>query len=650
MTMGRGGRLVEAMKLRRYQEAFEIVKTCDTIRKRISHRFNDMKRLLFALFASLALLVVSLPAAPPYYPIDQVKPGMTAIGRTVWQGDTIEEFQVHIIGVLRNVIGPRRDLILAKLEGGPLAHTGVIAGMSGSPVYIDGQLVGAVSYSLGAFSKEPIAGITPIAEMIDAATLDTPRPQMGTRARLEMPVTRDSVAAAMRASMSWARPFADRPGDVQVFGGDGGSAQVATLLRPIATPLSLGGFSPDVAELLGASFRDHGFLPVAGAAAAAQSSARAMQPLRPGSAVGVNIVSGDFNMGATGTVTEVTGDRVYAFGHPFFNLGPIAFPMTQAYIHTLLPSMTSSMKIATLGDVIGTVRQDRATTIAGVTGDGPSTIPVKIALESDRGFKKQFEFRVVNDQLFTPLFTYASVLSTLTSYERETGAATFNIKGTMNVKSHGEVKIEDLFSGNTASASTAGSVMAPLTFLLDNDFEPIQIEAVDLTIQSTEQPRTATIERVWLDGVRARAGRTVPLKVLMRTYRGEEVVVTVPLDIPANTSGSLSVMVSDGARLAQWERREVRQPTEPRSVPQLMRALNTVRRNNRLYVRLLASDSGAVVRGEPLSSLPPSILGVLEADRSAGDFVPLRNATLGEWNLPTEHAVVGSRVLTINVE
>jgi hypothetical protein len=523
--------------------------------------------------------------------------------------------------------------------------------MSGSPVYIDGKLVGAVSYSLGAFSKEPIAGITPIAEMVDAATLDTPRPPIGVRARLEMPVTRESVAAALRASMSWARPFADRPGDVQVFG-PGVSHEVATLLRPIATPLNLGGFSPDVADMLGASFRDYGFIPVAGAAAAAQlpETTSTSTSLRPGAAVGINIVSGDFNMGATGTVTEVIGNKIYAFGHPFFNLGPIAFPMTKAHIHTLLPSMMSSMKISTLGDVIGTVHQDRATTIAGLTGAAPSTIPVKISLESERGFKKQFEFRVVNDQLFTPLFTYASILSTLTSYERETGAATFNIKGTMNVKSHGQIKIEDVFSGNTASMNTAGSIMAPLTFLLDNDFEPIQIEAVDLTIQSTEQPRTATIERVWLDSARPRAGRTVPLKVLMRTYRGDEVIQTVPLEIPANATGSLSVMVSDGARLAQWERREVRQPTEPRSVPQLMRALNTARRNNRLYVRLLTADTGAVVRGEPLSSLPPSVLGVIEADRSAGDFIPLRNATLAEWNLPTDHAVVGARVLTINIE
>jgi hypothetical protein len=609
-----------------------------------------MKRLLFALFASMALLVVSLPAAPPYYPIGEIRPGMVGTGHTIWQGDKIEEFQVHILGVLHNVIGPKRDLILARLEGGPLAQTGVIAGMSGSPVYLDGRLMGAVSYSLGSFSKEPIAGITPIAEMIDAATLDTPRAPIGVRARLEMPVTPESIATAMRASMSWARPFADRPGDVQIFG-VGVNSQVATMLRPIATPLNLGGFSPDVAEMLGASFRDYGFLPVAGGGAAGQSPVPGLQTgLRPGDAVGVSIVGGDFSMAATGTVTEVIGNRVYAFGHPFFNLGPIAFPMTKAYVHTLLPSMTSSMKIATTGEVIGTVQQDRATTIAGLMGAAPATIPVKISLESERGFKKQFEFRVVNDQLFTPLFTYASILSTLTSYERETGAATFSIKGTMNVKSHGAITIEDLFSGNSASPSAAGSIVAPLTFLLGNDFEPIEIEAVDVTIQSTEQPRTATIERVWLDGVRARAGRTVPLKVLMRTYRGEEVVRTVSLAIPANASGALSVMVSDGSRLAQWERREVRQPTEPRSVPQLMRALNTLRKNNRLYVRLLASDAGAVVSGEPLSSLPPSVMGVLEADRSTGDFVPLRNATLGEWNLPTEYAVVGSRMLTINVE
>jgi hypothetical protein len=220
----------------------------------------------------------------------------------------------------------------------------------------------------------------------------------------------------------------------------------------------------------------------------------------------------------------------------------------------------------------------------------------------------------------------------------------------MRVKAHADIQIEDLFAGDRAALNASASVMAPLTFLIGNDFEPVEIQAVDLTIESTEQPRTATIERVWLDGVRAKAGRTVPLKVLMRNYRGEEVVRTVALEIPAKATGSLQVMVSDGARLAQWERREVRQPSEPRSVPQMIRALNTARKNNRLYVRLLASDAGAVVSGEPLSALPPSVLGVLEADRSAGDFVPLRNATLGEWEFPSEYALAGSRTLTINLD
>ena len=614
-----------------------------------------MKRLIFALLAGVALLAVSLPAAGPYFPIDQIKPGMEATGLTVWQSDKVEEFKVHILGVLRNVIGPRRDLILARLEGGPLADTGVIAGMSGSPVYIGGRLAGAVSYSLGAFSKEALAGITPIGEMIDAATLDTPRPPMGVRARLELPVTKESVSAAMRASFSWVRPFAERPGDVQILApaSAGIDGQVATMLRPIATPLAMGGFGAEVADLLSGAFRDSGFAPMAGAAAGAGPADAPIdnsKRLKPGDAVGVNLLSGDFNMGATGTVTEVVGNKIYAFGHPFYNLGPIQFPMTRAYVHALLPSLTASMKIATTGDVIGTVSQDRATTIAGTLGPAPAMIPVKISLQSDRGLKKSFEFQVVNDQLFTPLFTYAAILSTLGSYERETGAASFSIKGTMSVKAHSDIKIEDLFTGDRAALNASASVMAPLTFLLGNDFEPIDIQGVDLTIESTEQPKTATIERVWLDGVRAKAGRTVPLKVLLRTYRGEEVVRTVPMDIPANASGSLQVMVSDGSRLAQWERREIRQPTEPRSVPQLIRALNTARKNNRLYVRLLASDAGAVISGEPLSSLPPSVLGVLEADRSSGDFVPLRSATLGEWDLPTEYAVTGSRTLTITLD
>jgi hypothetical protein len=194
----------------------------------------------------------------------------------------------------------------------------------------------------------------------------------------------------------------------------------------------------------------------------------------------------------------------------------------------------------------------------------------------------------------------------------------------------------------------AAYVVAPITYLMGNDYEKVDVEGVDLTIATTEEPKTATLERVWLDDPRPRAGRKVPLKVLFRTYRGDDIIRTLPIDIPSNATGTLSVLVSDGARLGQAEQREARSP-QPRSVDQMIKALNKARRNNTLYVKLLGSNAGAVVNGELLSSLPPSVLGVLESDRNGGTFNPLHSATLGEWELPTEHAVVGARTLTITV-
>lgn len=607
-----------------------------------------IRRLVAALAVSM-LSLLCLRAAPTQMSVDEVTPGMVGIGRTVFQGTKLEEFKVHIIGVLRNVIGPRKNLILAKLEGGPLAHTGVIAGMSGSPVYIDGRLVGAVAYSLGQFSKEPIAGITPIAEMIEVSALA--RRPAPAQARLQLPLTREALAGALGEAFAWARPFASRPGDVQFLRGSAGGidSQIGPLLRPIATPLVMSGFQPDlIASVLGA-FSDNGFTPMLGGAGDGPAPEEPTGKLQPGDAVGVSLIDGDLSMGATGTVTDVDGDRVYAFGHAFYNLGPTEFPMTRAYVYTLLPSLYSSMKISSTGDVIGTFQQDRSSGISGTLGKGPATIPVHVSLDTARGLKKDFNFRVVSDQLFTPLATYVSILNTLGAYEREYGAATFSVKGKAVVKKHGAIAFEDVFAGDSPSLGAASYIAGPINFLLGNDFEPVEIEALDLTITSTEERRTATLERVWLDAVQPRAGRTYPLKMLLRTYRGDEITRTVPVDIPANASGALSILVSDGLRLGQLEQRELRQTMQLRGIPQMIRTLNNARKNNRLYVKLLSAEAGAVINGEYLTSLPPSVLAVYEGDRNSGNFVPLRNATLGEWELTTDQAVSGSRTLTINV-
>jgi len=610
------------------------------------------RRLAVTLLIALAGLA-GLVAAPQQMGVDEIRPGMVGIGRTVFSGTRVEEFKANIIGVLQNVIGTHRNLILAKLEGGPLANTGVIAGMSGSPVYVDGRMIGAVSYSLGQFSKEPIAGITPIAEMTDSASFGSARPA-GARASIEFPLTAEHLADALRKAFDWNKPFAERAQDTRL----GGLASVAgltggelgTLLHPIATPLVMSGFEPVMGDLVAGAFRTQGFVPSGSAAMGARMGEMPFDgPLKPGDAVGVMLVNGDLQLGGTGTVTHIDNDRVYAFGHPFYNLGPTEFPMTRAYVYTVLPSLFSSMKLSSTGDVIGTFTQDRATAIAGRLGPGPRMIPITMTLSPDRDITRTFRFEIVNDQLLTPLATYVSILNTLGSYERQTGAATFTIRGTATLAHHEAIAFDNLFSGEQAALGMAAYVVAPITYLVGNDYEKVDLQKIELSIASSETPKTATLERIWLDDPRPRAGRTAPLKVLLRTYRGEEIVRTLPIEIPANASGTLALLVSDGSRLGAIEQREARSPQQPRSVDQVIKALNKGRRNNVVYVKLLGSDSGAVVRGEVLPSLPPSVLGVLEADRNGGTFNPVSSATLGEWELPTEHAVNGSRTLTFNV-
>jgi hypothetical protein len=609
------------------------------------------------LVAAIALAIVCwipLPAATALMPVGEVKPGMVGIGRTVFEGTQLEEFKAHIIGVLHNVQGPKRDLILARLEGGPLAKTGVAAGMSGSPVYVDGRLIGAVSYSIGAFPTEAIAGITPIVEMMDATEMSRRAPSQ--QARIELPITREGLTAALNATYARLAPFANRPADVQVVGmPSAAGAQLGAMLRPISTPIVMNGFEPESVSILTSAFSAAGFTPVIGGAMAqgGPELKKMTGPLREGDAIGVSLVGGDLEMGATGTITHIDGNRIYAFGHPFFNVGPSQFPMTRAYVYTMMPSLMSSFKISSMGEVIGTMQQDRATAIAGTLGKGPDVIPMTVTLQSQRdqgSEKRTFTLNVAHDQVFTPLLTYVALANTLGSYERQFGAATFSIKSRAQIKGHDDLTLEDVFTGDNAALGAATAIAGPITMLLSNDREPITVNGLNVSIDASESSRTSTIERVWLDELRPRAGRTLPLKVLTRSYRGEDKISTVPIEIPANVSGTVSLVVTDGRQLNAMEQRDLKRSLQPQSVAQMIRVLNETRRNNRIYIRLLNGTPGAVVKGEALTSLPPSVLSVLEGDSNGGSYTPIRSAAVGEWELAMDSAVTGSRTLTIDVE
>jgi hypothetical protein len=607
-------------------------------------------KILAASFLAIGVLLATPTAQTATLPLDEVRPGMVGVGRTVFAGTELEDFKVHVLGVMRNVIGPKRSLILARLEGGPLAKTGVIAGMSGSPVYVDGRLMGAVSYALGQFSTEPIAGITPIAEMLDATMMSAPA--RGTRpVSLSWPATPRELLDIWSRDLGRARPFVDDPSQaLLVSGGSTDLTRMTAMLRPITVPMITSGFDASVIDPFAPSLSAAGFVPMSSSQSpGAGMTASNDRPLRPGDAVGVGLLTGDFELGATGTVTHVDGDKVYAFGHPLYNLGPTQFPMTRAVVQVVLPSLMSSSKLASFGEVIGTVQQDRATAIAGRLGPGPSLIPVTITLNSDRAPSRTFNFGVVRDFTFTPLLTYLSVANVLISYERGAGPASYAIRGSASIRSQGDLSFEDIFTGEQPAGGAAAYVAAPLTALLKNSGEPVDVEKISLTIDATEQQRSARIERVWLDTTRPRAGQPAVVHVAMRSARGEEVVRQVPIAIPANLSGSLQLIVADAARTTADDRRDTR-GADMQRVSQMMRTFNRARRNNRLYVRLTTPDSGAVVNGEPMAGLPPSVLAVLEADRNSGSVGSLRSTTRGEWELALDFAVTGSRQLTLTLD
>jgi len=600
-----------------------------------------------ALAAFTVLIGAGVTAAPPQTPaflgIDDVRPGMEGTGRTIFAGDRIEEFQVHILGVLRNVTAPQRDLILARLAGGPLERTGVIQGMSGSPVYINGRLVGAVSYALGSFPKEPLAGITPIAEMLTATADVSNGRRSADGLALNWPASPAEVFAtlgrlASRASSPLGSLASTSGLRVQ---GPASLADLAPALRPIGAAMVLGGFDPTVdgeirkALSIGPQ-----------TSAPARNPAAQEGPLRPGDAVGMALMRGDLEMGATGTVTHVDGNRVYAFGHPFLNLGPTSMAMTKARVYTVLPSLDSSMKIATLGPMIGAMSQDRATGVAGVVGPAPPELEVNVTLRSDRAPERKLRFQVLHDQMLTPLFSYVAILNALAGYERQSGVLTIETSAEVSFGAAGTVTVDDVFSGDAALSAAAAAATAPVGMAATNEFRPALAEKMNVTLRVREVQEYTTIDRVWLDTTQPKAGATHTLNVQLRDYRSGTETVSVPLTLPAQT-GTFTLLVSDAPTLTTFEDRETR-PGKPTNWTALLGKMNGVRRNNRIYVRLIASSAGTVVAGETLPALPASVRSVFDEDKTVAT-APVAKSIVGSWEHRMNKAVRGSRELTLNV-
>jgi SpoIVB peptidase S55 len=600
-----------------------------------------------------AILSTTAAPAAEIFPLSEVRPGMKGVGRTVFEAGKLEEFQVTIIGVLEN-IGPKQSMILARLEGGPLANTGVIAGMSGSPVYIDGKLLGAVAYGFP-FSKETIGGITPIGEMIESTRVDTPRAAVtrflpgrprGALA-LRFPLDRRSLIASLQ------RP----PLPMIVPSGPAAAALPSRLsglpLTPLPMPMVFSGMDPQAFDWARGIFSGLGFAPVAGSAKGAAVAELPAPAFVPGGALGLSLIEGDMDVSVTGTITEVLGDRVYAFGHPFYNLGPTQLPMRSAYVYSVFPSLYESWKISMpVGPVVGTIEQDRAAAVAGHLGKAPRMIPITVKIATARGPERQFSFRMVDDELFSPLLAYVSLLSVLQASERALGTSTIGVQGEVTLDDERSVQVEDIFVDEQPAQQASALLAAPLAYLMSNDFESVKVSKLDVSVTSYETNQSALLERAWVERTGPiRAGSEVAVNLLFRSYRGDALSETVPMTIPTNARpGNYTLLLADATTVTTLDQQEMKQVFNPKDLDQLVRAINGLRRSNHVYLRLLQAQAGAIVAGEYLPALPPSVLSVMGAAQGSEGVVPLHTAAIWEHDLHTDYAISGTKSLTLTIE
>ncbi|MBN1568377.1 MAG: hypothetical protein JXA73_11065 [Acidobacteria bacterium] len=613
-----------------------------------------MKRKYLPALAAPAFMLAMISLAwanTEFFRIEDLQPGMKGIGKTCYQGSTPEEFQVEILGVLRGV-NPGASAILAKFSGGQVEKTGIFEGMSGSPVYINGKLLGAVAYSFS-FSKEAIGGITPIAEMVEAFK-ETLAPSSGIRIAGRHLLKQGRLLPANRNLMAGLTLNPDQAQQQPLPATLGGHSLV-----PIATPLSMGGFHGETLKIFAPQFRSLGMSISQGTGGASPetsaslSHASSSRPMEPGSNIVIPLVRGDLEVSASGTVTHVDGDRLYAFGHSMLQLGFTELPIHKGRAIMVVPSLESSFKILEIGEQVGTLRQDRGTGIFGILGEKPRTIPLRIRLTTSRGTKRNYSFEIARDSLLTPLLVNAVVYNTIVTSERAQGFAALTVIGKVTVKNEQPVEVDNRFSSDSGAPSSAAlSIAVPVNYLMAAGYGNLDIQSIDLEISAQEDDRAALLDSIRFERSEVRAGELLNLEISYMKANGELIQDIYPIKVPANASpGSLTLLVADGSTLMALDEKEEGEILIPRDLTQLIRFINNLRKNDHLYARFFRQEPGAVVKGEGLPGLPPSMLSILRSERKVGALTSIHMSTLMEYEMPrTEYMVSGAKALKLIVK
>jgi hypothetical protein len=587
-------------------------------------------------FLASLLMTVSLYAQTGLFPLAEVRPGMQATGRTVFSGDRIEEFQVEILGVLENA-GPRQSLILAKLSGGPLATTGVLQGMSGSPVYIGGRLVGAVAMTF-AYSKEPIAALRPIEDMISSGEREPERRQRTRASLTETDLTRGLEPAA------------------SIFTG-------GTRLVDVATPVSFGGFTRSTLEQFGPKLRALGLEPQQGIAGGGRLRPGLGDPktLQPGSMISVQLLTGDLSVAADGTVTYVDGKRVYAFGHRLLALGSTEIPFARSDVLTLVPNLSSSFKISVPREWMGTISSDRSTGVAGELSRRAALIPLSISVTShaagsgSAAKRQAYAMEMVSDVVLSPLLVQMALASTVEATERVLGSSTLAVRGEIRFEEGmTPIRLSNTYAGDAGLSQMASlSAATSLAYALQSGFDGLRrLKEINIEVESYPERRQAQIDQVWTSGQEVRPGGTVELHVVLSGPNGVESTRKVSYRVPIGAAtGPIYFTVADGSTTNMTEYRQLL-VSPPRSPSQLVAFLNSLRSNTSAYVRVWRAQPDFDVQGERLPSPPPSVEQILARSQSGvGATMLARDAKVGEIEIEAGGMVLsGSKTVQVEIK
>ena len=570
-------------------------------------------------------------AATDIMKLSEIRPGMEGEGKTIFKGSNIETFKFKVLGILDKFVSDK-SLIIAELFAPGLNEGGVIAGMSGSPVYIDGKLIGSVSYGLSNFSKKPIAGITPIEDILKISAYGGPAANVEI-SDIKIDFSKENVkrvAAAIQNELVSRMNFSP-----------------ARELTPIKLFASSSGFCPQALQSLQGIFVPLQSLGI-GVDADKNKLSADLFTLRPGDAVAIPLIRGDASYAATGTVTHVDGKKVYIFGHPFFNLGTVDFPLHRAEIISVVPSYESSFKLAATRNMVGAVQQDRFSGVQAELGKVPYMIPLKIFLKNRN---RNFNLEVVNHPLLTPTLTYISLINALLAEYQEFGFQSIAVNGKIFIENEENVVLNDLFSGATAFDEFSTLVMAINYYLLNNKEKNIKIQKMDFEISGQEIVKKAELENVLIDKNSYLPEELMDIRMELRNEKGASFEEKITIKAPNLKPGSVFyLLVADAGEVTDFDAKAIKTAFFPTKLSALIRAINNIRRNNRIYLKIFVPAQGIFIKGFEYSYLPSSLSNVLLYNSLGNDQANMALSTIAEYQYEVPAVVSGKKIYKLFIK